>query len=387
MEVGVEEVFEIFLFAGALFGFAEFREHEFFEALEVGFAGFDILAVAGIKRAVTIGHEVLEFPVGEDLTRDFEGERVGIHAADVAMEEILEISRWAAEFGVEVEATFAQSTGAQNRNHRETEFLNVGIELIGVPTEEWITGVGINRSEHALGGGDIDLMREGMAGEGSVIGFDVELEMFLEAVGAEEGDAAGDIEIVLMLGGFLRFGLDQELPFETNLLRVVDRHVHEAREVLLFAFEIGIEECFVTFTATPENVIFAAEFLGCVHRALHLGCGISEYVGIGIGGGTAHEARIGKQIGGAPEEFNASLFLEGLRVGDDLGEVLVGLRERTAFGRDVAIVETPEGSTDFLEEFEGGIHAILRDGELVFSFFPRTHDRAGAERIGTRATE
>jgi hypothetical protein len=59
---------------------------------------------------------------------------------------------------------------------------------------------------------------EGVAGQRRVVGLDVELEVLLEAVGAQEGDPAGDVEVVLVLGRLLRLGLDQELALEADLL-------------------------------------------------------------------------------------------------------------------------------------------------------------------------
>ena len=60
-------------------------------------------------------------------------------------------------------------------------------------------------------------MLEGVAGERRVVGLDVELEMLVEAVGAQEGDAAGDVEIVLVLRRLLRLRLDEELALEADL--------------------------------------------------------------------------------------------------------------------------------------------------------------------------
>src|SRR4051812_13975555 len=71
----------------------------------------------------------------------------------------------------------------------------------------------------------------------------------------------------------------------------------------------------------------------------------------------------------------------------DLIQVAVRLLERGAFGRDVAVVEAPEGRADFLEEFERRIHSRLCDGDGVATFFPRTHDRAWPERIRAGSAE
>ena len=58
----------------------------------------------------------------------------------------------------------------------------------------------------------------------------------------------------------------------------------------------------VTFAAAPEDVAFAAEFLGDFQRLLHLGGGEGEHVGVAARGGAVHVARMNKEVGGAPEQ-------------------------------------------------------------------------------------
>ena len=50
-------------------------------------------------------------------------------------------------------------------------------------------------------------------------------------------------------------------------------------------------------------------------------------------------------------------------------------------------METPERRANLLEEFKGGVHAGLGDGEGVLAFFPWPHDRAGTEGIRAHAAE
>ena len=190
-----------------------------------------------------------------------------------------------------------------------------------------------------------------------------------------------------MFGGLLGLGLDEELALEADALRVIDGHMEERGEVVLLTLEVGVEQRLVAFAAAPEDEVLAAEFLGGVEGALHLRGGVGEDVGVGVGRGAAHVARVREQVGGAPEEFHAGGFLEGLGVGDDGGEVLVGLGERGALGGDVAVVEAVERRADFLEKLEGGVHADLGDGDGVFALFPRADDGAGTERIGAGAAE
>ncbi len=204
---------------------------------------------------------------------------------------------------VEVEPAAAEAAGPQDRNHREREFAHVGVELVGVPAEELVTGVRVDRTEQTVGDRELDLVLEGVAGERRVIGLDVELEVPVEAVGLEEGHAARDVEIVLVLGRFLRLGLDEELAPEPDRLRIIDRHVHERAEVVEFALQVRVEQRLVTLATAPEHVVLAAQRLGHVERLLHLGRGVGEDVRVGIGGRAAHVARMGKEVGRAPEQL------------------------------------------------------------------------------------
>ena len=50
---------------------------------------------------------------------DLEGQRIGIHAADVGVEQVLGVDRGAAQLGVEVEATGAEAAGLDERRHQQ----------------------------------------------------------------------------------------------------------------------------------------------------------------------------------------------------------------------------------------------------------------------------
>ncbi len=111
-------------------------------------------------------------------------------------------------------------------------------------------------------------------------------------------------------------------------------------------------------------------------------------MGVGIGRGAAHEARVAEEIRRAPEQLHAGGLLQGLRVGHDGLEILVRLGQRGALGRDVAIMETPEGRADLLIKLEGRVHAHLGDGKSVLRRrLPLAHDGAGTEGVRPRAAE
>ena len=303
MQVSIEEVFEVLLAAGGEFGFAEF-EGDFLEVLEAEFLLLDVPAEAGVEAAVPILDEGGEFAVGQNPAGGFKRQGVSVHAADVGVEQIGRICRGAAQLGVEVEPAAAETARAQDRNHGESEFFDVGVKLVGVPAQQHVAGVGIDGAEHAVGGGDFDLMIEGVAGERGVVGLDVELEVLVEFVGAQEGDPGGHVEVVLVLGRLLGLGLDQELTGEADLLGVVDRQVQETSEVILFALHVGVEQGFITLAAAPEHVVLSAELNGTVHGLLHLGGRIGENMGVRIGSPAAHVAGVREEIGRAPQQFD-----------------------------------------------------------------------------------
>ena len=84
------------------------------------------------------------------MSGELEGLGVGVHAADMGVEQVHRIGRGTAQLGVEVEATRAETAGTQDRDHGEGELADVGVELVGVPAEQLVTGVGVDRAEHAL---------------------------------------------------------------------------------------------------------------------------------------------------------------------------------------------------------------------------------------------
>ena len=77
----------------------------------------------------------------------------------------------------------------------------------------------------------------------------------------QEVEAGGGVGVVLVLGRLLGLGLDVELAREADLLGVVDRHVHEAGQVIELALHVGVPEVLIAFAAAPEDVAHAAQLL------------------------------------------------------------------------------------------------------------------------------
>ena len=63
----------------------------------------------------------------------------------------------------------------------------------------------------------------------------------------------------------------------------------------------------------------------------------------------------------------------------------MALLQRGALWRDVPIVETIEGRTEFFHELDEHASTVLRIGHIIIGRLPRPHCRAGAEGIIARA--
>ena len=190
-----------------------------------------------------------------------------------------------------------------------------------------------------------------------------------------------------MLRWLFRLGLEIELAVEADRLGVVDRHVHEAGQVVDLTLHLGVPQVLVTFATAPEGVAVAAQVLGHVERLFHLGRGEGKRVGIGAGGRAMHVARIAEQVGRSPEQLDAGSLLLTLQGLHHRIEIAIGLGERFAFGRDVAIVEAIEMDTELLEELERHLRPVHGVLDRILTRLPRPLHRARSERIAAGAAE
>ena len=96
-------------------------------------------------------------------------------------------------------------------------------------------------------------MLEGVTGQEGVADLDIALHILFQAVFLQEAENGGDVVVILVLGRFLRLGLDQDLALEADLFSVIDDEVEEAGHLVLFLANLGIEQGFVTFTAAQST--------------------------------------------------------------------------------------------------------------------------------------
>ena len=103
--------------------------------------------------------------------------------------------------------------------------------------------------------------------------------------------------------------------------------VQEARELRALAREVGVQERVVALAAAPQDVVLAAEPLRHLEHVLDLGGGVGEHLGIGVRGRAGLVARMGEQVGRAPQQPDAGPLLvvggvvgERVEVRAELGE-------------------------------------------------------------------
>ena len=75
-------------------------------------------------------------------------------------------------------------------------------------------------------------MLEAVAREGRVVHFDVDLDLRLQPEALQEGQHVGGVVVVLVLGGLVGLGLDEDGAGEADAVLVLDDELHEATELL-----------------------------------------------------------------------------------------------------------------------------------------------------------
>ena len=169
---------------------------------------------------------------------------------------------------------------------------------------------------------------------------------------------------------------------------VLRDEVQEARQLVALAPEVRVEERVVALASAPEHVVLAAEPLGDLEHVLDLGRGVGEHLRVRVGRGAGLVARVGEQVGRAPQQTDAGPFLVAGGVVGERVEVRPELRVAAPLGRHVAIVEAVVGDADLGEELEGDGHLRPRGRHLVAAAAePRTIHGPGAEHVHARPGE
>ena len=355
--------------------------------MEIFRAGIDPPAQRRRPTRIALVEQFLDTAVGPHRRRDLQAAGKRIHAANVGMEQIDRLKALPPHLGIEIDAAGGQAAIFQDRVHHLGGEVDAGGELIGIPAHQRIAGVGVDRSEEALHAGIFQFVLHLVAGQRGMVGFNVHLHMLLQAVGPEEVDAGGAVEIVLMLGGLTRLRLEVELTGEADFLGVGDRHVHEPGEVIHLPLHVGIPQALVALAAAPECVALAAEGERHFQRLLHLRGGIGKDLRIAAGGGTMHIAGIAEQVGRAPEKLDAGAFLMQFQARGHRIEMAIRLRQCFPFGSHIAVVEAVKPDAEFLHELKRHLHPGQSPFQRVAAGFPGAEHGRRTEGIAAGAAE
>ena len=136
----------------------------------------------------------------------------------MGMDQIVRIDRLTSDLGVEVKAARREATAPQHFVEHQRKVRHVHCKLVGIPAEQVVAPIDIERTEDAECPREGDLVVERVAGEDSVVLLDVEFDVFEKIVALKEAVAGSDVEIVLVLGRLLGLGLDQERAFLKPIL-------------------------------------------------------------------------------------------------------------------------------------------------------------------------
>ena len=217
--------------------------------------------------------------------------------------------------------------------------------------------------------------------KGRVVGLDVDFNLFFQTKLLQESIYRGDIVVVLMLSRLLRFRFDQQRATETDFMFVFNDHLQETANLLALLAQIRIQKRFITFAAAPQNIVFTAQFLGCVHGGNDLGCSPGEHFRIRVGCRTSAVTGVGKAVGGSPQQFHSGFLLFLRQHIGHYGKVIQIFLQRFTFWRDVDIMEAVIRHIEFVEEFKSNVGFHFCQRERIASLLPGLFKRALAKHI------
>ena len=310
-----------------------------------------------------------------------------VDPADVAVEQIGGVDRLAAYFGIEIEPASREPARTENFQHRQCQFFNRIGELVGVPAVLVIAPVGIDGSKDAKGARHGDLVLERVASERRVVGLDIDLDLVFQTKAPEEAIDCLRVEIILVLGRFVRFGLDQNRAGKADPVLVIDHQLQKSAEVFLFDADIGVENGVVSFAAAPQHVIGPAKAMRCFERVAHLAGGKGEHLRIRIGCRACHIALVAEQVGGPPQQFATVCRLKFLQMIDRTCKTRAEIADAFSRRHHVDIVEAVKRHIEFLHKRQRRFALGTRCRFVLRACEPWPVERARAKHIATRPAE
>src|SRR5207253_7917196 len=115
-------------------------------------------------------HESGEAAVFADRGGNFQPAGKRVHSTHVGVEQVNRLETLAPDLRVEVRAAGGEAADFQQCQHDVRREINVGGELVGVPAQEQVARVGVDRAERVCCRSDFQFVLHRLAGEGGVVG-------------------------------------------------------------------------------------------------------------------------------------------------------------------------------------------------------------------------
>src|SRR5690625_2180211 len=135
--------------------------------------------------------------------------------------EILRIGGVSSDFCIKVKSAWFNSAMIQYNHHGFDRIIEIGGEIIGIPSILMISSVGIDAAQMSRFGGYHQIVCERVVGQCGVVGFDIEFEIIQQILLSEKSENGGRVKVILMFGRRHVLWLDDEISFETNYLAVI----------------------------------------------------------------------------------------------------------------------------------------------------------------------
>ena len=118
-----------------------------------------------------------------------------------------------------------------------------------------------------------------------------------------------DVVVVLVLGRLARLRLEEDRPGEADALLVLDDHRQEPGELVELLAEVGVEQRVVALATAPQHVVVTTEAVRRLQAMGDLGGGVGEQLGVRVRRRPGLVARVGEEVGRAPQELDAGALL------------------------------------------------------------------------------
>ena len=182
----VDQVFQLFLLAAAMLRRQLMLSGILGNVAEGHLPVKDLLPKLTVPAGVASGHAFIQLTVLNHPRRNFQRQRHGIHRANMTIEQVVFVGTLPAHFRIKVEAAGGEAARFEDFIHHQRVLFDAVRELVGIPAQLRIAAVGVDGTEQPQRDGRRDLMMERVAGEGRMVGFNVQFNLFFQTKLFEE---------------------------------------------------------------------------------------------------------------------------------------------------------------------------------------------------------